>query len=430
MASTKLDSHWVRTAVQPPKAERMIADITVDSAIVGGGLTGTRAALGLAEAGQSVAVLDAQHIGFGASGRSGGQCNPMWRATPNELAKKIGDGCAARLIDTTLEAANALFFDIERYGIDCDAEQTGWVQAAHCGSTGRDLQRLADAWNDVGGQIEMLDSAETAAATGSKEYRFSLFHPTGGHVQPLSLTRGFAKQAVAFGARLFDASPVQHMERVGDIWHLTTPGGTVKANQVILATNAYTDGLWPNLRQTVMPMVSICLVTAPLTADMLRTVLPNAVTLSDTRRAIYYCRFDRDRRLIFGCIGSGDDPALLGGKTRLRKGLNRVFPRLSTLPIERYWAGRIAVTSDLMPHLHEPAPGVLAGLGFSGRGIAMTSVMARALVQKALGARDDELPFPVLPISPMPLHAVGSALIPFGAVALSVRDKLDGVLGH
>ena len=425
--NTDTGALWSRTAGDAPVCSVLNQNIEADFVVVGGGLTGTRTALGLAESGAKVALLEAKSIGWGASGRSGGQCNPIWRATPDDLAKRLGDTQAARLVETTLASADTLFADIEKYSIDCDGEQTGWVQAAHCGSAQTSLEQLAEAWNAAGANISVLDQTETRRATGSEEYDFALFHPRGGHVQPLSLTRGFAHTAIKFGATLFEDSPVQSVTRAGDKWIVKTPNGSVTAGQVILTTNAYSDNLWPKLRQTFLPMVSVALATAPLSDNLRKAILPNAVTISDTRRAIYFARYDRDRRLIFGCVGSTEDAAAFGGVNRLKRGMNKVFPQLGETEIEATWAGSIAVTPEMMPHLHEPEPGILAALGFSGRGIAMTSVMARTLVSKALGASNDSLAFPVTAIKSMPFHAITKAVLPLAAPAMTARDTLDTI---
>ncbi|MEL7212701.1 MAG: FAD-binding oxidoreductase [Pseudomonadota bacterium] len=417
--------HWHRTATDAPVCEALRGAHTADVVVIGGGLTGTRTALGLAEDGASVALLEAREIGFGASGRSGGQCNPMWRQTPDELAAILGDDVAARLVETTIGAADALFEDISRYGIACDAEQNGWVQAAHSASARRSIGRLAEAWSAAGADIRVLEGAEVHTATGSMAYDFALKHAKGGSVQPLSLTRGFARAAQRFGARLFEQSPVRAIERDGAGWRVRSDQGSVTAPRIILTTNGYTDDLWPRLRQTFYPMVSIILATAPLSGTLQKSVLPGAVTISDSRRAIYYARYDRHRRLVFGCMGSKEDPAVLGGVARLKRGLRTVFPQLSDTPVEACWGGTIAVTPKMMPHLHEPAPGILAGLGFSGRGIAMTSVMARTLLRRALGAAEETLPFPVTPIEPVPLHGLTTRALPLLAPVAALRDRLD-----
>ena len=420
--------HWHRTAGQAPQTTRLDGREACDFVVVGGGLTGTRTALGLAESGAKVVLLDARDIGWGASGRSGGQCNPMWRATPDQLAQRLGDAHGARLVETTMNSADALFADIAKYDVDCDPQQNGWVQAAHSTKAQTSLEGLAAAWNAVGADISLLDRAATQERSGSDAYGFSLFHPNGGHVQPLSLTRGYARAAQRFGATLYSDSPVIGMTRDGSKWTVATPTGSVTAGQVILTTNAYTDDLWPGLKQTFYPLTSVSLATAPLSDEQRKTVLPGNVTIADSRRAIFYSRHDRDGRLMFGCVGSGDHPDLMGGAARLKRGLNIVFPQLHGIGVEATWAGRIAVTPEMMPHLHEPAPGVLAAVGFSGRGIAMTSVMGRSLVKKALGADDSALPFPVTTITPAPMHWAANKMLPLAAPAMTLRDKLDTII--
>lgn len=418
--------HWSHTATPANTYPQLSTHEKADVIVIGGGLTGCRTALGLADAGLRVILLEEREIGWGASGRSGGQCNPIWRETPDELHLRLGNTTASQLVETTLSAANDLFSDIKHYGIDCDPVQNGWVQAAHTHKARRNLKRLRTGWKDAGADIDILEGAQVESTCGSPEYQFALLHRTGGHVQPLSLTRGYASAATARGATIFCGERVQELMRNGEAWTAVTASGSVCAEQVVVTTNAYTNnGLWPGLQQTFFPLVSISLATAPLSKEQKASVLPNQVTISDTRLAIYYARYDRDDRLIFGCVGSSDHVKTLGGHNRLRNGLHTVFPQLRNIDIERTWAGRIAVTPEMMPHIHEPAPGVTAALGFSGRGIAMTSVMGRALTRKILGESEHTLPFPVQVIKPIPLHRPLKSLIPFAAPAMSIKDKVD-----
>ncbi|MFK7835971.1 MAG: NAD(P)/FAD-dependent oxidoreductase [Sulfitobacter sp.] len=415
--------HWHRTAPAAPTCDRLDGDTKADVVIVGAGLTGLRTAITLAEAGTDTIVIDAEKIGFGSSGRSGGQCNPIWRATPDDLRKKFGAEQGDRLIQTTLTAADDLFDDIRRYAIDCGAEQNGWIQAAHTQNAALGLERLRAGWASVGAPITELSKAETHQGVGSDAYDFALHHAKGGFVQPMALTRGFAKTAQAAGARLFERAPATGIKKQGAFWVVTTPKGKITCDTVILTTNAYTDDLWPNLRQTLLPMYSISLATAPLTEAQQATVLPGRKTIADTRLAIYYARYDADNRLIFGCVGSNDSARTLGGVGRLQAGLHTVFPQLKDIEIECTWAGRIGVTQDMMPRMHAPAPGVLAGLGFSGRGIAMTSVMGRSLARKVLGGRNADLPFPVSQIAPIPMHELSRRMVPLMAPVMSMKDK-------
>lgn len=421
--------HWSVTANEAPECLSLQADIEADVVIVGGGLTGCRTALGLAEAGLSVVLLEANQIGWGASGRSGGQCNPVWRQTPDELAQRFGDARAEILVNTTLSAADDLFRDIEHFGVQCDAVQKGWVQAAHTRKSQRSLEHLHAGWTAAGAQIDRYEGQQVEALSGSPAYSFALFHKAGGHVHPLSLTRGYARAAQALGARVFCGQAVESMERINGQWTVSTSQGSVTARQVVLTTNAYTGTKpLPGLDKTFFPLVSIAVATEPLNSQQKASVLPNEVTISDTRLAIYFSRYDRDGRLIFGCVGSSDHIGKLASN-RLLKGLHTVFPQLQYIALERTWGGRIAVTPEMMPHIHEPAPGLIAALGFSGRGIAMTSVMGRALTCKVLGEPDSSLPFPVQAVTGIPFHAPLKALIPMAAPAMSMKDSLDSATG-
>lgn len=423
--AVKDEIHWHTTAGAAPDSTKLQGSVTVDVLVVGSGLTGCRTALGLAEAGTSVALVDRKHVGWGASGRSGGQCNPIWRKTPDQLRDLLGTRHGDTLVQTTLTAADDLFADIKTYGVDCDPVQAGWVQAAHTGKARRSMSALGQAWAAAGADIHELHGDEVRRASGSPAYSFALKHAAGGHVHPLSLTRGYARAAQARGAQIFHDTPITALDRVDGKWRARAPDGDITAENVVLTTNAYSKDIWPGLQTTFYPLVSIILATAPLSAAQQDEVLPGKITISDSRLAIFYARYDRDGRLIFGCIGSDEKVRALGGLGRLKRGLHTVFPQLADTAIERTWAGRVAVTPEMMPHLHEPAPGVLAGLGFSGRGIAMTSVMGRALSAKLLGTPADDLPFPVLPITPVPFHQITRPLVPFAAPAMTIKDRFD-----
>ena len=426
--AVKEEIHWTVTATQAPEIAELTEADSADVLVIGGGLTGCRTALGLADKGVSVILVDARDVGWGASGRSGGQCNPIWRKSPDELRARLGARHGDNLIRTTLTAADDLFSDIRTFDVDCDAVQAGWLQAAHTRKAIRNMGALGASWAEAGADIMVLEGADVERQSGSPAYRWALRHAAGGHVHPLSLTRGYARAALARGARIYKDTPVTQLERSDGKWHATTPKGAITAENVVLATNGYTTGLWPNLAKTFHPLVSVSMATRPLSAEERSSVLPGSVTISDSRLAIYYSRYDRDNRLIFGCVGSADRVGPLEF-SRLRTGLRTVFPQIADIDIERKWAGRIAVTPEMMPHLHEPAPGVLAGLGFSGRGIAMTSVMGRALSARILGTPHEDLPFPVLPVTPIPLHGITRHLIPFAAPAMTLKDKFDTLTG-
>ena len=419
------ENHWEHTAPPPPPCGILEGDMRADVAVIGAGLTGLRAAVALSEAGASTAVLDAGAIGFGASGRSGGQVNPMWRATPDELRARLGADQADRLIAATLCCAEDLFADIARLKIDCDPVQAGWIQAAHCRKAAGTLSRLADAWRGEGARIDPVEGAALHAAIGSRAYHAAQLHHAGGSVEPLALTRGYARAAHASGAALFEHSPAEGLERIGGRWRIQTPKGVLTADTVLLTTNAYTGTLCDGLRHTVLPMVSVLCATEPLPAALRAEILPGRRTLADTRRVVYYMRYDREGRLLFGCVGSADAPGALGGTQRLRRGLSRIFPQLTQTSIPKVWTGRFAVTEDYLPNLFEPAPGLVAGLGYNGRGIAMSSVMGRTLARRVLGGANSDTPFPVKTMSAMRGNTLFRLIAPFAAPLLALQDRID-----
>lgn len=420
-------SLWAATANPLAAQPELEGGHRFDVAIVGAGFTGLRTAIELALAGVRVAVLEAMEVGYGASGRSGGQVNPILRMTPDEVSAEIGHRNGERLVAATLASGNDLFEDIRRFGIDCDPVQKGWLQVAHTAATMNSLERLQKAWNAAGGEISVLDRNECREWSGSADYVGGLFHPSAGHVQPLSLVRGFAQTALQHGAKIFEHSAVTAISRAANNkWMVNTLRGSVIADKVVITTNAYTGDLWPKLKRTVMPLVSLQAATEPLSSAQRSQVLPREATIADTRRAIIYARYDRDGRLSIGCMGSYPDrPDALGGFSRLKSGTERIFPTLKGVEWQFKWGGRIVITPDFLPHLHEPAPGLLIGLGFNGRGVAMTSVMARALGAMLLGARDGDLPFPVSPIKAIPFHRILAAILPVATPLLAVADRLD-----
>ncbi len=398
-------SLWYETATAAPETSELDGEIEVDTAVVGAGFTGLRAALALSEAGQRVAVLEACDIGWGASGRNGGQVNPLPPVNgPEEMAKLAGPRHFERMAEAFLGSADEVFSLIGRYEIDCQARQSGWLRVDHCAKAKEQSWAIAKAWAGLGAKVEFLEGPELQAAVGSTHFRSGTLIRAGGALQPLSYARGLARAAQARGALLHGSTPALSLTRRDQKWLVRTPRGRVAARQVLLCTNGYSDGLWPGLAQSVVPLVSIQAASEPLDGEAFEEILPGGRTMADTRRTIIYGRREADGRILFGSIGS-----IAGGSNNaafkaLFRELDAIFPALRGVKWVHRWGGQIAVTRDHLPHLHEPAPGVLAGLGYNGRGVAMSTVMGRVLAERVLGKPIEALPFPVTPIRRYPLH--------------------------
>ena len=423
------DSLWAATAGPAPAAAPLAGERRADVAVVGGGFTGLRAALALAEAGSDTVLLEAVESGWGASGRNGGQVNPLLpENTPESVAAMIGAAAAEKLCRLAMDSADELFALIQRHGILCDPRQEGWLRVAHCRAAARSWTRQCESWIAAGADIEIVEGERLAALTGTAAYAMGALTRRGGAIQPLSLARGLAEKAIAAGAAIHGASPALGLERGARGWTVTTPGGSVVAETVLLCTNGYTDELWPGLASSVVPLTAVQVASEPLPDDVRDSILPGGHTLSDTRRTILYGRREPDGEMLLGSVGRGD-AGTAADFARLRREALRLFPQLAGVEWRYQWGGRVAITEDHLPHLHEPATGVLCGLGYNGRGVAMATIMGRVLAERALGKAASDLPFPVTPVRPYPFHHLSAIGIPLAIAWMGLRDRLDRVIG-
>jgi len=260
--------------------------------------------------------------------------------------------------------------------------------------------------------------------SGSTLYKSGILATTGGALQPLSLARGEAKAAIALGAKIFANSPVKALHRKGDKWIVKTPQGKVTASWVILATNGYTDDLHSGLAKTIMPLVSVQIATDPLPESQISEILPHGNTISDTRRSVMYSRREPDGRIVFGGHGRIVGNSFVGFN-EIIEDATRVFPSLKDVNWKYRWGGKVAITEDSLPHYHEPKPGLIMGLGFNGRGVAMSHVMGKCLADRILDVPIKQLPFPSTTIKGIPFW--GLKMMGAGAVisVMKVLDKLE-----
>lgn len=417
---------WEVTAKAGQQGEDLHGAAEFDVAVVGAGFTGLRAALDLAEAGCSVAVFDAGEIAWGASGRSGGQVNPMLPvARPGELLKAIGPVYFERLVEASLRSADDLFGLIHKHDIDCDARQKGWLRVDHCAKARGIARAAAQEWNRHGAGFEFVDGNDVQRLSGSPAYTSGTLAPSGGAVQPLSLAFGMARAARNAGARLFRFAPVTSARRKDQKWHLAAGGHPVVCQQIILATNGYSGSLSKPVMQSVLPLVPVQIATDPLPAGVISSILSGGQTISDTRRMIMYARREPDNRMVFGGIGYRQPLGGTGGFSWLLRDAKRVFPALSKVEWPYRWSGQIAMTDDHIPHFHEPEPGMLAGLGYNGRGVAMASLMGKWLAARALGADPHQLPIPCSKAEPLDWRTTQVLGACIAMPLMRIRDQME-----
>lgn len=415
-------SLWRDTAEGLPPIKPFEGVMRTEIVIIGGGFTGMRAALELATNGRSVAVLEAGDIGWGASGRSGGQVNPIMRLTSDSLIKLIGQDFAKKLITATIKSADEVFNLIKNYGIKCDAVQNGWLQVAHCESADRNLLTLADDWRSYGATIEHLRGTALQERTGTTIYAAGLRHSKAGHLHPLSYVRGLARAALNAGASIYTHSSAQHIALQNEKWTIQVNGGKIEADTILLCTNGYTKGLNKPLDNSYLPFTPIQLATSPLEPHVYNSILPNSETIADTRRLIFYGRKTADHRLVFGGLGKGINNHK--DYQRIKREAIRLFPILKNISWDYQWGGNIAMTMDSIPHIHKLAPGLFAALGCNGRGVAMATVMGRVLSEYVTEERNTyDLPLTAVPH--INFRQIKSFSIPYSLPILGWLDRKD-----
>ncbi|NWC78157.1 FAD-binding oxidoreductase [Pseudomonas sp. P7759] len=420
-----MKSLWSATAPSVVPTPALSESVKVDVAIVGAGYTGLSTALHLAERGVSVCVLEANEPGWGASGRNGGQVNPTLKYDPEQLVQMYGPERAEPLISTVSNSADLVFKLIEKHRIDCAPVRKGWMQVSYTGKGVAGLHARADQWARRGVPVQRLDAAAVALRMGSDAFAGGWLDGRAGAIQPLAYARGLVGAALAAGVRIHGQSAVTGLQRQGFGWQLQTASGAqVTADQVVLATNGYSGNLWPGMAQSILAANSFIVATKPLTGHAAESILPGKETVSTAQRLLLYFRKDSHGRLLMGGRGLFNDPTSPTDFAHLERSLALLFPQLGPLEFEYRWAGRIAITRDFMPHVHEPAPGLTLALGCNGRGIALCTSLGQQLAER-LCDRKAEFAYPVTPLQRLPMHGLQRFYIGAGVAWYSLLDRLN-----
>ena len=401
-------------------------DVSCDVAVVGGGIGGLSAALHLCQAGLDVMVLEARAVGAGASGRNNGQVIPtLTRHDPAAILAALGAERGEAFLRLLEGSADLLFATVARYGIDCDAVRQGWIQPAHSPGRARLAVRRAAQWQARGAPATALDAEAMAAHLGSRAYFGGWRHGGGGHINPLAFTRGLARAVAAEGGRIHEQTPVLALTREADGWRLATPRGVVRARKVALLTAAYTGDLWAGLRQTVVPVTSYQLASAPLPPALAAAILPFNEAASDTRNDLRYARKDRDGRLVTG--GALAVQVLVRRRlvALVQDRLAATFPALGRLALPEFWSGRIAMTPDRLPRLHRTPDGLVAWIGCNGRGLALGMGMGAVIRDAVLDSPDAGLALPPTALHPVPLHGLVRRTARLALIHYRRRDRAE-----
>lgn len=418
---------WMNTAVDEPETRSLCETVTADVTIVGAGFTGLNAAIELASRGISVCVLEAGWLGYGASGRSGGQVNLGLNLGPAELIDKFGEDAGHRLVSAIINTPEKVFARIRDFGLRCDPVQKGWVQTAATRSVVEWQQNLSREYARFGCQMDWLDRSQVADATGSKSYLSGLHTASAGSLHPLSYTRELARYAIQQGVRIFTDSSAIRLEKKSH-WYVYTQNGSVRSDKVMICTNGY-SGREPvsDLMKKVVPVRSILAATEPLSDALREKILPGQITFVDKRRLILYMRYDRYGRLCCGDHGPMKDEFMSSDYASMKSRVYHVFPELKGIRWDYHWGGRVAMTKDTLPFLTELAPGLVASMGYNGRGVGMGTVLGVEAARFVAGLDNGEVAFPVSSPKSFALHRWHKVGVSLSIKWYSLRDRLESV---
>lgn len=397
------DSLWAASASEASLTTVLADNRDAPVVIIGGGFTGLSTALHLAELGIKATVLEANDIGYGGSGRNVGLVNAGLWVKPSVVEAQLGPLYGRRLNTVLATAPEQVFSIIEKYQINCEPVRNGTLHLSHSASGDKALKAKYAELIERDAPISLYTQEEAYQATGAATFRTALFDPRAGTIQPLSYARGLAKAAQSLGADIFSHSPVCELRSTASQhWEVVTPKGKVTAEKVVIATNAYSDTTFKALQQSFIPLHYFQYATHPLDPDSLNNILPNKQGCWDTRQAMSSFRLDNAGRLIIGSIGKIEQHnAFLEGWGSYY--LSQLFPKI----FDRHtinkqpdfwshgWSGTIALSNNNLPHLYHLEPGVLACIGYSGRGIAPGTVLGKALAEHLAGMPIEDMPLPV-----------------------------------
>jgi glycine/D-amino acid oxidase-like deaminating enzyme len=388
---------WEITAPPAPPTSPLKGEVRADVAIIGCGYTGLSTALHLAEAGAKVVALEAVEIGFGGAGRNVGLVNAgMWLA-PDEIVKLLGADYGERLLKLLGNGPSEVEALITKHGIDCEFLHNGTL---HCAIGPSGLAKIGERcaqWGARGAPVKVLSREETARRIGVDIYAGSLLDLRAGTIQPLAYARGLAGAALATGAVIHTLSPVRSAERAGTIWTLTTDSGTVAADWVVVATDAYAEGAqWPQGKREQIRVPYFNFATRPLAPELRASILPGREGCWDTRLVMNSFRFDQAGRLLFGSIGALRLAGLTVHRAWATRALKKTFPQIGEVEFEAQWYGMMGMTSNALPRFHRLAENVVTFCGYNGRGIGTGTVFGRLLADHVLGKISEKhLPLPV-----------------------------------
>jgi glycine/D-amino acid oxidase-like deaminating enzyme len=422
-------SLWAAVTPSGPDCPELVGTQAADVIVIGAGFTGLSTALHLREAGVDVAVVEAMEPGWGASGRNNGQVIPtLSRPDPDDIVARHG-AVGERFVGLLRDSASMLFDVANRCNIKAEHEQTGWVQPVHSPGRIKIAERRVRQWSKFGAPVELLSRDQVRDMLGSEAWFGGFWNKTGGHINPLALSRGLARAVLDKGARIFARSPAVSFERRDGKWLVRTAKGEISGRALVLATNAYSGefskSLAPDIAREVMPVLSWQMATQPLSDNVRKTIIPGRQAMSDTHGELYFARYDARHRLVTGgaVIGPGNKAERI--KARVTERLQRLWPQIGEVSFDYVWNGYVGMTTDFLPRIHRLGPDAYGWTGCNGRAVALSIALGNELSKAVRGVPENELALPFTNPVPIPAHGLLRKLAPLMLLLYRRRDTRE-----
>lgn len=418
-----INSYYAATAGDLPRYPQLSCSISTDICIVGGGFSGVATALTLAERGYSVVLLEANRIGWGASGRNGGQMIVGMSGEAN-VARQFGDAGARLMRELRYLGHDIIRERISKYGIACDLKP-GWMEAA---ARPKHMQALRAHFDDLvsdGGERdhELVEPERMVSILGTKMYHGGLIDRRSGHLHPLKLCAGEARAAASLGVRIFEDTRANEIAG-GAKPYVATAAGRVEAKTVVLGGEIYERFNKPKLRGLMLPTGSYIIATEPLSEAEAGEINPMDLAVADTNIVLDYFRLSADRRMLFGgrCNYSNRDPKDIAASLTPR--LFEIFPQLRAKKIDFAWGGRIGIVITRIPVIGRLEPNLYFMQGYCGHGVNATHIAARIVADAIGGSMERFDMFERVRHIRLPLSGwAGNQMLALGMLYYRLRDK-------
>jgi len=398
--------YWHDTVRMPTGQERNPIPEKVDVAVIGSGYTGLSAALTLAKHGTSVAVLEAESIGWGASSRNGGMVLTGLKIPMQTAIKRYGREFARRLFQCSLDSIDTVENICKTEHIDCGFARTGHLLTAnkpkHYDLLAQEVEFMAREFNHP---VQLFSRKEQRAEIGTDLYHGVLLDEASAGLNPAQYVTGLAGAAEKTGATLHARARVGRLERREKRFLVETERGPLTAENVLVATNGYIDSAIPALHRKIMPIGSFIIATEPLSSELAYELIPHKRMIFDFKHFLNYFRLSKDHRMIFGgraAFFPENERTVRQSADILRREMTDVFPQLRDVNVEYAWGGTLGFSFDLMPHIGK-TDGMYYSLGYAGHGVAMGSYLGKTVAEAMLKGSFREHPFAVIPFPGVPL---------------------------